>query len=95
MIRPTRGYCLIEPLDVEEKSAGGVYMPERAQDLPTRGKILAVGLPQLLQDGQMLKTEFGIGDVVIYKKFVDNKVKREGKEYLLVPFADILAIEEP
>lgn len=98
MIKPSRGYCLIEPLEAEEVSAGGVYMPERAKDLPNRGKVLAVGEPPLeyFKYAQYLPAglPFREGDIVIYKKFVDNRVKKEGKEYLLVPFSDILGIDE-
>lgn len=106
MIKPCRGYCLMEALEQEEVSSGGVYMPERAKDLPNRGRVLAVGEPKpivipnnnagseisnfLYADEVPCKK----GDIVIYKRFVDNRVKKGGKEYLLVPFGDILAIDE-
>lgn len=104
-IRPARGYVLIQPLEADEVSAGGVYMPERAKDLPNRGKVLAVGEPIFNPLYVTYTTDYTgprytgdppckAGDIVYYKKFVDNKIKKEGKEYLLVPFQDILAIDE-
>lgn len=98
-IKPTRGWALIEPLEVEEVSSGGVYMPDRVKERPPRGKVLAVGEIPIHQhpyptpvhdDSPPCK----VGDIVIFKRFVDNKVKEGDKEYLLVPFEDILAIVE-
>ena len=99
-IRPTRGYCLIEPLESDEVSSGGVYMPERAKDLPNRGKVLAVGEPsydaiekvggpRAIEDVRQFENQ-----IVIFKRFVDNRIKEEGKELLLVKFEDILGVYE-
>ena len=97
---PVRGYCLIEPLEADEVSAGGVILPERMKDMPQRGKVLAmgepsyeaidkVGYPRAIEDLHELENK-----TVIFKRFVDNRIKEEGKELLLVKFEDILGIYE-
>ena len=98
-IRPSRGYCLIEPKEAEEVSAGGVILPDRVKDMPQRGKVLACGKPtlEIVKAGHKDIFEYlGIqnGDTVIFKRFVDNRIKEEGKELLLVPFQDILGVIE-
>ena len=90
---PTRGYCLIEPLEAEEK-VEGIYMPDSSKENPPKGKVLKVGKPALLQSGAEFLPEFKEGDIVYHKKFVDNHIKENGKELLLIPFTDILAIIE-
>ena len=106
MIRPTRGYCLIEPKEAEEVSAGGVILPDRVKDMPQKGKVLAVGGPINRYDGGVFHQkdkkirvpdqycDAKVGDTVIFKRFVDNRIKEEGKELLLVKFEDILGIYE-
>ena len=107
-IIPARGYVLIEALEADEVSSGGVILAERMKDMPRKGKVLAVG-------GSIIHFEAGmrdnpeditrpivaddkgpckVGDIVIFKRFVDNKIKEEGKELLLVKFEDILGVYE-
>ena len=99
-IKPARGYVLVEPLEAEEVSAGGVYLPEKVKDMPQKGKVLAVGEPNkedlemLLKHKYVVKQDCKVGDTVIFKRFVDNKIKEEGKELLLVKFEDILGTYE-
>lgn len=100
-ITPSRGYCLIEALEADEVSAGGVYLPDGVKDMPQKGKVLAVGglnIPDgtgipltSLTEYERFYPPCKVGDTVIFKKFVDNKIKEDGKELLLVPFIDILA----
>lgn len=101
MIKPARGYCLIEPIEAEEVSAGGVILPDRLKDMPQKGKVLAVGENtwdefkfSIEHPGIMNFRECKVGNTVIFKRFVDNKIKEEGKELLLVRFEDILGMYE-
>ena len=97
---PSRGYCLIQPLEAEEVSAGGVYLPDRVKDAPQKGKVLAIGedknihhdFPTPVHECFIAKAPCKVGDTVIFKRFVDNRIKEEGKELLLVKFEDILAV---
>jgi chaperonin GroES len=90
---PTPGYILIEPTESETKTAGGIYLPDNAGiEKPQRGKVVAVGEEEILNDGGKRKSPVKIGEVAIYKKWGGNEIKENGKEYLLVKFEDILAI---
>ncbi len=90
---PTSGYLLIEPFEAEKKTAGGLYLPETATaEKPQKGKVLAIGEDQILENGNTRKSPVKIGDSVIYKKWGTNEVKEEGREYLFVKFEDVLAI---
>ena len=80
MIKPLRNYVLIELLNEEEKEQGGVYIPEKTEERQAKGKVIVVG-----------KTgEVKVSDIVWFKRFAGEKVKDEGKEYLLVPYSEIL-----
>lgn len=104
MIKPARGFVLIEPLEADEVSAGGVILPDRVKDMPQKGVILAVGkvdIPERTGIPLISLTEYEgfyspceVGDTVIHKRFVDNRIKEDGKEYLLVKFEDILGVYE-
>lgn len=102
-IRPARGYILVDPLEAEEQSAGGVYLPDRVKDMPQKGKVLEVArgwnektnyLVNSYQDWLFANPPCKVGDTVIFKRFVDNRIKEEGKELLLVKFEDILGVIE-
>ena len=90
---PTAGYILIEPQEVQTKTASGLYLPETANaEKPQKGKVLAVGDEEVLVDGLKKQSPAKIGDIVIYKKWGANEVKENDKEYLFVKFEDVLAI---
>lgn len=91
-LKPTAGYLLIEPLEAETKTSGGIYLPETASEKPQKGKVIAVGATAIIE-GQKVTAPAKLSDIVIYKKWGGNEVKIEGKEYLFVKFEDILAIE--
>jgi len=90
---PTAGYVLIEPFEAETKTSGGIYLPETANaEKPQKGKVLAVGGDEILENGTKKKCPAKVRDVVIYKKWGGSEVKENGKEYLFAKFDDILAI---
>ena len=93
-LKPTAGYLLVEPLEKEAKTASGIYLPDSAGEKPQKGKILAVGAPEITEKGAKRKSPVKVGDVVIYKKWGGNEVKIETKEYLFVKFEDIMAVEK-
>jgi chaperonin GroES len=115
MIKPLPGYCLIEPIEDEEKSAGGVYLPESAKDKPMKGKVVDITyyvkestgrIGELVSGYEMEKNtslyyenkkgwrRVSVGDLVTYKKWTNQEVTHEGKEYLLVKFDELLAVIE-
>jgi chaperonin GroES len=92
-LKPTAGYLLIEPLEKEVKTASGIYLPDSAGEKPQKGKVLATGDNEVTDSGRVRKSPVKKGDIVIYKKWGGNEVKIDTKEYLLVKFEDVLAIE--
>ena len=97
-IKPARGFVLISPLEAEEVSAGGVILPDRVKDMPQRGVILSIGeVPfEYFKYAEYIEAglPFRVGDTIIFKRFVDNRIKEEGKELLLAKFEDILGVYE-
>jgi chaperonin GroES len=91
-IKPTPGYVLIEPVQKEIKTATGIYLPENTGEKPQRGKVLAVGEPEITSNGT-IPSPVKPGEIVIYKKWGGNEVKIDNKDYLFSKFEDILAVE--
>lgn len=89
---PTSGYILIEPVEATKKTESGIYLPESSDEKPQKGKVLAVGSDEVLDNGKLRKSPVKKGDLVIYKKWGGSEVKIDGKEYLFSKFEDILAI---
>lgn len=93
------GYVLVSPIEEETTSAGGVYLPEESKDKPSKGKVVACGADKkgVIGEQRFLDIEESpvkTGDVVIYKKWTNQEVQHEGKEYLLVKFDEVLAVIE-
>jgi chaperonin GroES len=93
-LEPTAGYLLIEPLEAETKTSSGIYLPDTASEKPQKGKVLAVGPDEILENGSKRPSPAKAGNIVIYKESWGGKVKIEGKEYLFAKFEDILAVEK-
>jgi len=95
-IVPLSGYVLIDPIEDEQKSAGGVYLPDSSKDKPSKGKVVAIGEPYTDFNTYcpivFVHSPVKLGQTVLYKKWVNQEVQHEGKEYLLVKFDEILAI---
>ena len=92
-LKPTAGYLLIEPLEKEVKTASGIYLPDTAGEKPQKGKVLAVGAPEITEKGVKRTSPVKVNDIVIYKKWGGNEVKIGNIEYLFVKFEDVLAVE--
>lgn len=91
-IKPLHDYVLIEPLEKEERTAGGIYLPESAKEKPTIGIVRAVGPGRSDKSGKIIKITVKVGDKVYYKKWGGTEIKVKGIEWLLVEEKDILAI---
>lgn len=94
-LKPAPGYILIEPQEAVKKTSSGIVLPESHDEKPQKGKVLAVGPNCCCDDKKCdcMKSPCKSGDVVVYKKWGGNEYKVGDKEYLLVEFKDILAIE--
>ena len=93
-LRPTSGYALIEPVKVDKKTPSGIVLPDTHDEKSQKGKVVAVGAPQVTDSGKLKKPEFKVGDMVLYKKWGGTEVKIEGEDFLFVKFDDILAVEK-
>lgn len=94
-IKPLSDHVLIEPIKEEEKTKGGILLPETAEkERPEQGKVVAVGPGKKNKAGQIVSLEVKVGDKVLFTKYGPNEIKVEGKEYLIAKEEDILAIIE-
>ena len=92
-LKPTAGYLLIEPLEKEVKTASGIYLPDNAGEKPQKGKVIAVGTKTFV-DCHEVESPAKKGETVLYKKWGGNEIKIENKEYIIVKFDDVLAVQE-
>ena len=93
-IRPLADKVLVERLEAETKTAGGIVLPDSAKEKPQRGKIVAVGEGKSLDDGTVRKLQVKKGDNVLFTSYAGTEVKIDGKEYLIMSESDIMAIIE-
>lgn len=91
MIKPLGDRVVIEAIAKEETTASGIVLPETAKEKPQEGKVVAVG-SGTLKDGERIPLELKEGDRVIFSKYAGTEVKLDGKEYLIMREADVLAI---
>lgn len=91
-IRPLDDRIVVLPADAEEKTAGGIVLPNTAQEKPQRGKVVAVGPGKLLDSGNRGQMSVRAGDEVFYGKYAGSEVKVDGKEYTVLKENDVLAI---
>ena len=91
-IRPLHDRVLVEPLSAEEKTAGGIIIPDTAQEKPQEGKIIAVGNGAKGEDGKSQALDVKKGDKVLYGKWSGTEVKVDGKDLLIMKESDIMGI---
>ncbi len=94
MLRPLADRVVVKPIQAEEKTKGGIVLPDTAKDKPQEGEVIAVGPGRVMDNGTKLAPEVKVGDRVIYSKYSGSEVKIEGDEYLIVRESDILAIKQ-
>jgi chaperonin GroES len=93
-LKPLGGRVIVEPIEQEEMTAGGIILPETAKEKPQEGKILAAGPGDRNEDGERIPMEVKIGDKVLYAKYGGTEVKVDGKKLLILKESDILAVVE-
>jgi len=90
-VKPLRDKVLVKALDEEEKTKGGIVLPDTAKEKPQKGKVVATGKGKV-KDGKVVPLEVKEGDIVIYEKYGPSEIKVDGEEYLIIKEEDILAI---
>jgi chaperonin GroES len=93
-LRPLHDRVLVEPLEAEEKTAGGIIIPDTAKEKPMEGRIVAVGKGARSDDGKVTPLDVKKGDRILYGKWSGTEVKVEGKDYLIMKESDIMGIIE-
>lgn len=92
-LKPLRDHVILTPVKEEEKTRGGIVLPDTAsKERPEQGKVVAVGPGRLNLKGQRVPMELKKGDLVLFSKYGPNEIKVDGKEYLVAKEEDILAI---
>jgi chaperonin GroES len=90
-LRPLDDRVVVQPLDAEEITAGGIVLPDAAKEKPQRGKVIAVGVGKLLDSGARGELSVSVGDEVIFGKYGGSEVEVNGEEYKILRESDILA----
>lgn len=90
-LKPLDDRVVVQPLTAEEKTAGGIVLPDAAKEKPQRGKVIAVGPGRLLDSGERSKIAVVIGDEVLFAKYGGMEIEIEGEEVKILRESDILA----
>ena len=90
-IRPLDDRIVVQQMEAEEVTAGGIVLPDAAKEKPQEGKVVAVGSGKLLDDGSRAKMSVKKGDVILYAKYGGTEIKVAGKELLIMRESDVLA----
>ena len=93
-VKPLHDRLIIKALEEEEKTKGGIIIPDTAKEKPVEGKVLAVGAGRIKKDGTKMPLEIKKGDRVLYAKYGGTEIKIDGEEYLMMKEDDILAVIE-
>ncbi len=93
-VRPLHDRVIVRRLDEEEKSAGGIIIPDTAKEKPIQGEIIAAGKGKILENGDVRPLDVKPGDRVIFSKYAGTEIKLDGEEYLMMREDDILGVIE-
>ncbi len=93
-IRPLHDRIIVERVEEETTTAGGIIIPDTAKEKPQKGKIVAVGKGKTTDDGKSVALDVKVGDKVLFGKYAGTDIKIEGKEYLMMREDDILGVIE-
>ncbi len=93
-IRPLQDRVLIKRIAEEEKTKGGIIIPDTAKEKPIEGRVIAVGNGKVLEDGTVHKTSLKAGDRVLFGKYSGTEVKLDGEEHLIMREDDVLGVVE-
>ncbi len=91
-IRPLGDRAVVKLLEAEEKTRGGIIIPDSAKEKPQKGKVLSVGSGKILENGTRVPMDVREGDIIVFSKYGGTEVKIEGEDYLIVSERDILGV---
>jgi chaperonin GroES len=90
-VKPLSDRIIIRPLEAEQKTAGGIIIPDNAKEKPQKGEVVAVGTGKVADNGQKIEMTLKAGDKVLYGKYSGTEVTIDGKELLIMRESDVLA----
>jgi chaperonin GroES len=93
-IRPLQDRVIVKRLEEEEKTKGGIIIPDTAKEKPQEGKVIAVGKGKVTEDGKVLPLDVKVGDKILFGKYSGTEIKIGGEEHLIMREEDILGIIE-
>ncbi len=94
VVKPLDDRVLIKRLEAEERTAGGIVLPDTAKEKPQKGKIVAVGAGKLLEDGTRSELTVKPGDTVLFGKYAGTEIKIEGEEHTIMRESELLGVLE-
>ncbi|MDI6744533.1 MAG: co-chaperone GroES [Thermodesulfovibrionales bacterium] len=92
--KPLRDRVFVKYSSEEEKTAGGLYIPDAAKEKPQKGTVMAVGTGRITDDGKRQPMDVKVGDTILFDKYSGSKIKMDNEEYLIIREEDILGIVE-
>ncbi len=93
-IRPLQDRIIVKRLEGEEKTKGGIIIPDTAKEKPIEGKVIAAGNGKVLEDGKVRPLDIKAGDRVLFSKYAGTEIKLDGEEHLIMREEDILGVLE-
>ncbi len=91
-VKPLADRVVVRPLEAEEKTAGGIIIPDNAKEKPQKGEVVAVGEGKIADSGQKIEMSLKKGDKVLYGKYSGTEVSIDGTDYLIMRESDVLAV---
>lgn len=91
-IKPLGDRVVVQALEQEETTKGGIILPDTAKEKPQQGKVVAVGSGRMLENGEKVPLEVSVGQTIIYSKYAGTDIKLDDEEYLIISERDILAV---
>jgi chaperonin GroES len=93
-LRPLQDRILVQRVKEEEKTKGGIIIPDTAKEKPVEGRVIAAGIGKLSEEGNRIALEVKKGDLILFGKYSGNEIKIEGEEYLIMREDDVLGVIE-
>ena len=91
-LRPLNDRIVVEPLEQEEQTSSGIFLPETAKEKPQQGKVIAAGPGVRDEDGKRLALDVQVGDTVLFAKYAGTEIKMDGKKFLIMKESDVLGV---
>ncbi|MFC1903724.1 co-chaperone GroES [Chloroflexota bacterium] len=90
-LQPLADRLVVKPIETEEKTKTGIYLPDTAKEKPQEGKVVAVGPGRVSEDGKRIAMDVKVGDIVVYSKYGGTEIKVDAEELIILRESDILA----